>query len=79
MIVKIIRIFTNIPILIYEIRLLKKLFLSIKPDIVHINSGGYPPTLSSKSAVIAARLSGVKTVILVVNNLAENIIVFLEC
>ena len=71
LIVKIIRIFTNIPILIYEIRLLKKLFLSIKPDIVHINSGGYPPTLSSKSAVIEARLSVVKTVILVVNNLAE--------
>lgn len=71
-IVKMIRILTNIPILAYDIFVLIKLFLKIKPDIVHINSGGYPPTMSAKSAVIAARLSGVKTIILVVNNLAEN-------
>jgi L-malate glycosyltransferase len=71
LIVKIFRISTNIPILIYEIYKLKKLFLKIKPDIVHINSGGYPPTMSAKSAIFAARLSGVKKIILVVNNLAE--------
>ena len=71
-IVKMIRILTNIPLLAYDTFVLTKLFLKIKPDIVHINSGGYPPTMSAKSAVIAARLSGVKTIILVVNNLAEN-------
>ena len=71
-IVKMIRTFTNIPILIYDIIVLSKIFAETKPDIVHINSGGYPATTSAKSAVIAARLSGIKTIILVVNNLAEN-------
>lgn len=71
LIIKILRIITNIPILIYEILIFLKLFLKIKPDIIHINSGGYPPTMSAKCAVVAARLSGIKKIILVVNNLAE--------
>ena len=71
-IVKMIRILTNIPLLAYDTFVLTKLFLKIKPDIVHINSGGYPATMSAKSAVIAASFSGVKKIILVVNNLAEN-------
>lgn len=72
LIVKLIRIITNIPFTIYDVYLLKKIFSKINPDIIHINSGGYPPTMSAKSAVIAAKLSGIKKKILVVNNLAEN-------
>ena len=72
LIVKIIRIITNLPILIYEIFVLKKVFSIVKPDVVHINSGGYPPTMSAKSAVFAAHLAGVKKIIFVVNNLAED-------
>lgn len=72
LVIKLIRICTNIPFLIYDVYRLKKIFSKIKPDIIHINSGGYPPTMSAKSAVIAAQLSGIKKKILVVNNLAEN-------
>ena len=70
-IITIIRMVTNYPILIYEVYILIRLFLMIKPDIVHINSGGYPPTMSAKAAVIASHLCGIKKTLLVVNNLAK--------
>jgi len=65
------RVFTNFPILVYEVLILRRLFLRIKPDIVHVNSGGFPPTMSAKAALIASYLCGVKKTILVVNNLAK--------
>jgi glycosyltransferase involved in cell wall biosynthesis len=42
----------------------------IQPEILHINNGGYPGALSCRIAVVAARLVGVKKVIMVVNNMA---------
>ena len=59
------RIITNFPILFYEVLILRKLFLKIKPDVVHINSGGFPITMSAKAAVIASSICGVKKIILV--------------
>jgi glycosyltransferase involved in cell wall biosynthesis len=67
----IIRVLTNFPILIYEVLILMGLFLKIKPDIVHVNSGGFPPTMSAKAALIASHLCRVRKTILVVNNLAK--------
>ena len=58
--------------LLYEIFVLTRLLLKINPDIVHVNSGGYPPTMSAKAAVIAAKFCKVDRVIMVVNNLARD-------
>lgn len=60
----------TLPLLVYEVLMLRKLFSSISPDILHINNGGYPAALSARAAAIAARLAGVPHVIMVVNNLA---------
>ncbi len=46
------------------------LFSKIRPDILHINNGGYPGSLSCRLAVLAAKLSGVERIIFTVNNLA---------
>ena len=59
------------PLLAYEICLLRRLFTQLAPDLVHINNGGYPAALSARAAAIAARLAGVRHVVMVVNNLAE--------
>ena len=67
-----IRVSTSYLLLLYEIFVLVKLFLKINPDIVHINSGGYPPTMSAKAASIAAKLCRINKVIMVVNNLAKD-------
>ncbi len=62
---------TTYPLLVYEIWLLRSLFVRLAPDVVHINNGGYPGALSSRAASIAARIAGVRHVVMVVNNLAE--------
>src|SRR5579863_6825511 len=46
------------------------LFRNGKPDVVHINNGGYPGAISCSAAAIAARLAGVPAVVYVVNNIA---------
>ena len=60
----------NGPFFTYEVFILYRLFKKIKPDIVHINNGGYPAALSARAAAFAAQLGNVPTVIMVVNNLA---------
>lgn len=64
------RLTTNIPFLIFDIVILTRLLRQIAPDVVHINNGGYPAARSARAAAIAARLAGVKKVVMVVNNLA---------
>ncbi len=39
-------------------------------DILHINSGGYPGAYSGISAVLAADMAGISTIIFIVNNIA---------
>lgn len=43
-----------------------------KFDILHINNGGYPAANSCYSAVFAGKMSGIKNIIYVVNNIAES-------
>ncbi len=62
--------FLTYPLFIYEVVILFRLFKKINPDILHVNSGGYPAALSTRAAVIAAKLAGVCKVLMVVNNMA---------
>lgn len=64
------RLLGSMPLLAYQIWILRRLFKQIKPDIVHINNGGYPAALSARAAVIAAKLAGIKKTVMVVNNMA---------
>lgn len=41
-------------------------------DILHINNGGFPAANSCYSVVIAAKMAGIKKIIYVVNNIAED-------
>ena len=45
-------------------------FRAEKPDVVHVNNGGYPGAISCTAAAIAARFAGVPVVVYVVNNIA---------
>lgn len=45
-------------------------FRKNRPDILHLNNGGYPGALSILAAVIAARLNRIKKIIMVVNSTA---------
>lgn len=56
---------------IYNITVQILVLLKVRPDIVHVNNGGYPAAKSCNSMVLAARLCGVKNVIYQVNNWAE--------
>lgn len=40
-------------------------------DLLHINNGGYPASYSCLSAVLAARIAGIKHIVFVVNNQAS--------
>lgn len=50
------------------LRILKK----ETPDVLHINNGGYPAANTSYSVIIAAKLAGVKKIVYVVNNIAQD-------
>jgi glycosyltransferase involved in cell wall biosynthesis len=43
----------------------------IKPDIIHINNGGYPGAVSCNAMVVAAKILGKKNIIYQVNNMAQ--------
>lgn len=57
-------------VLVSELIKVTHLLIKIRPDILHLNNGGYPGALSTRLAPIAARLAGVKNCVMVVNNLA---------
>lgn len=60
----------SLPIAIYEFLKLYFIFKSEDADIIHINNGGYPASLSCRVAVIAAKCAGKKKIILNVHNTA---------
>jgi glycosyltransferase involved in cell wall biosynthesis len=64
------RLVFTLPLFIYEVYRLSMLFKKLRPDIVHINNGGYPAALSARAAAVAARYAGVSKVVMVVNNMA---------
>lgn len=64
------RLIFNIPLMIYEVITLYLLFRKIKPDLLHINNGGYPSARSALAAAIAGKLAAVPNTLMVVNNMA---------
>lgn len=68
--IKVIRAMLRWPLLLYEIYVLTRLFNKIKPDILHINNGGYPAALSARAAAISGRFAAVPKIVMVVNNWA---------
>lgn len=58
------------PFFIFDVVVLLRLFRRIRPDILHINNGGYPGALSARAAAVAAKLCGVKAILMVINNMA---------
>lgn len=64
------RFVTRIPFIIYDVLVLSRLFRKLAPDLIHINNGSYPAARSARAAAVAAKLAGVKYVLMVVNNQA---------
>jgi glycosyltransferase involved in cell wall biosynthesis len=58
--------------MIDEIFSLYLLFKEIKPDILHINNGGYPATTSCNSAAIAGKIAGIKKITYMINSTTIN-------
>lgn len=70
--IKLIKIMVHWPLIAYEIFVLTRLFNKIKPDILHINNGGYPAALSARAAAISGRVAAIPKIVMVVNNLAAD-------
>ena len=65
-----IRLVFHLPLLLYQVLVLHRLFKKINPDILHINNGGYPAANSARAASIAGKWAGISKVVMVVNNMA---------
>ena len=65
---KVTEILYRIPMVVIDICLLIPHLRRIKPDIVHINNGGYPGSPSAMAMVLASRIVGVRSIFMVVNN-----------
>jgi len=61
---------SRLPIFIFDVWRITVLLRRIKPDILHINNGGYPGALSCRAAVVSAKIVGVNSIVMVVNNIA---------
>ncbi|MBI5625526.1 MAG: glycosyltransferase family 4 protein [Elusimicrobia bacterium] len=55
----------------FEVLVLWSVFRAHRPDLVHVNNGGYPGALGCRAAALAARLAGARRVVFGVNNLAR--------
>ena len=64
------RLVLTAPVFVYETFILFVLLRKLRPDILHINNGGYPGALSARAAVIAGALACVPATVMVVNNMA---------
>jgi len=53
-----------------SVRRFTRLFERERPDVLHINNGGFPGAISCNAAAIAARRAGVPAIVYVVNNMA---------
>ena len=58
--------------IIYSIIILYREFRNLDIDILHINNGGYPGSVTAYSAVITARMCNVKKIVYVVNNIVQS-------
>jgi glycosyltransferase involved in cell wall biosynthesis len=55
-----------------EIYKFYNLFRQLRPDILHVNNGGYPGAFSARAAVLGGKAAKVKRILMVVNNLAAD-------
>ncbi len=69
-ILALLRLTLNWLLLAWEVLVLTRLLRRLRPDLLHINNGGYPAALSARAAALAGRLAGVPCVLMVVNNIA---------
>lgn len=69
---KLFRMMFNWPLFAYEVFALTRLYKKIKPDILHINNGGYPAALSARAAALAGKFAAVPKILMVVNNMATD-------
>lgn len=56
---------------LYDYLVLRNAISQIKPDLIHVNNGGYPSSFLCQVVVFAAKHSGVKKIIYHINNPAE--------
>lgn len=54
-----------------NVALLRRWLMEQRPDILHINNGGYPAAESCRAAAVAGRLAGVPVVGMAVHSMAE--------
>jgi glycosyltransferase involved in cell wall biosynthesis len=63
---------------LYNYLALRRTFSRIKPDLIHVNNGGYPASFVSQTAIIAAKHSGINKIVYHINNPAKKQGVLLE-
>jgi glycosyltransferase involved in cell wall biosynthesis len=56
---------------LYDYLVLRKTISRIKPDLIHVNNGGYPASLICQAAIFAAKHSKVNKIVYHINNPAE--------
>lgn len=56
---------------LYDYLVLRKTIGRIKPDLIHVNNGGYPASYICQAAIFAAKHSGVNKIVYHINNPAE--------
>ena len=58
------------PLFFYELSKLIFFFLSDRPNVLHINNGGYPGARSARAAACAGKICRIPLILMVVNNMA---------
>jgi glycosyltransferase involved in cell wall biosynthesis len=58
-------------VFLHDVARLYAVFSGQRPELIHINNGGYPGALGCRAAVLAARLAGARKAVFVVHNLAH--------
>jgi len=56
---------------LYDYLILRKTIRQIKPDLIHVNNGGYPASFICQTAILAAKHAGVDKIIFHINNPAQ--------
>ncbi|MBC8499594.1 MAG: glycosyltransferase family 4 protein [Candidatus Atribacteria bacterium] len=57
--------------ILFDYIILRKIIVQIKPDLIHVNNGGYPASFICQTAIFAAKHSGIDKIVYHINNVAE--------
>ena len=57
--------------LLYDYAVLFHTLTRIKPDLVHVNNGGYPGSFLCRTAIFSAKHAGIEHIVFHINNLAQ--------